>query len=33
VVGINVATVQGSSNISFSLPIDAVKSIITNVVK
>jgi len=33
VIGINVATVQGSSNISFSIPINAVKSIITSVVK
>lgn len=31
VVGINVATVQGSSNISFSIPINTVKSIIKQV--
>lgn len=32
VVGINVATVVGSNNISFSIPINAVKSIISSVV-
>lgn len=30
-VGINVATVEGSSNISFSIPINSIKSIIKNV--
>jgi serine protease Do len=33
VVGINVATVQGSNNISFAIPINTVKSIISSVVK
>lgn len=32
VVGINVATVLGSSNISFSIPIDIVKSILTKII-
>jgi serine protease Do len=33
VVGINVATVVGSSNVGFSLPINSVKSVISSVVK
>jgi S1-C subfamily serine protease len=33
VVGINVATVQGSNNISFSIPINTVKTIINSVIK
>ncbi len=33
VVGINVATVQGGSNVSFSLPINTVKTIIESAVK
>jgi serine protease Do len=33
VIGINVATVQGSSNISFSIPINMVKEIINTVTK
>ncbi len=33
VVGINVATVVGSSNISFSIPINTVKAIINSVIK
>ncbi len=32
VIGINVATVQGSSNISFAIPIDVVKTILTEVI-
>jgi serine protease Do len=32
VIGVNVATVQGSSNISFSIPINQVKSIIKSVI-
>ena len=33
IVGINVATVQGSNSISFSIPINTVKSIVKNVLK
>lgn len=33
VIGVNVATVMGSSNISFSIPINTIKNIINSVVK
>jgi serine protease Do len=33
VVGVNVATVLGSQSIGFSIPVDSVKSIISNIVK
>ena len=33
VVGINVATVQGSNSISFSIPINTIKSIVNSVIK
>ncbi|PIY75016.1 MAG: hypothetical protein COY85_01520, partial [Candidatus Portnoybacteria bacterium CG_4_10_14_0_8_um_filter_40_50] len=33
VIGVNVATVTGSNNISFSIPVNIVKSIINSVLK